>query len=108
MYFLRVFKSIFFLFICLHTDKHTCAVGSTWVCTAESPEIQNEMVEVCPDATSSSQPLTNILSDMPACNCLPIRNVEQDLAAGINPLGSGYKGCAFVLQELVFPDVEGF
>ena len=66
------------------------------------------MVEVCPDESSRSQPLKNILSDMSTCNCLPIRMVEQDLAAGINPLGSGYKGCAFVLQELVFPDVEGF
>ena len=97
-----------FVFICLYTGKNPCPVGSTWVCTAESSEIQNAMVEVCPDESSRSQPLKNILSDMQTCNCLPIRLVEQDLAAGINPLGSGYKGCAFVLQELVFPDVEGF
>ena len=110
MYSLIVFKSylVFKIFICFYSEKITCAVGSTLVCTAESSDIKSGMVEVCPGANSGSQSLRNIPPDKPSCNCLPVRMVEQDLADGINPLGRSHKGCALVLRGLVFPDVEGF
>ena len=98
------FHLSFYIFICFYSEKTTCAVGSTLVCTAESSDIKSGMVEVCPGANSSSQ---NIPPDKPSCNCLPVRMVQQDLADGINPLGRSHKGRALVLRGLVFPDVEG-
>ena len=71
-----------------------CSPGYTLVC-GEATKLSN-MTSVCP---------VDKLAGFGAedeCSCLPTRGVEQDLASGINPLGSTHKECVNVATELIF------
>ena len=95
-------------------------MGFTLVCE-DVTRSENDMKEVCPakrdipwaQAVSRGTPGPAVSRGTPGpaltegCSCLPRRGVEQDLVAGISPLGSNYKGCVKLEQELIFPNIKG-
>ena len=86
-------------------------MGFTLVCE-DVTRSANKMKEVCPakldipwaQAVSRGTPGPAVTE---GCSCLPRRGVEQDLVAGISPLGGNYKGCVKLEQELIFPNIKG-
>ena len=86
-------------------------MGFTLVCE-DVTRSENDMKEVCP--AKRDIPWAQAVSrgtHGPAmtegCSCLPRRGVEQDLVSGISPLGSNYRGCVKLEQDLIFPNIKG-
>ena len=92
-----------------------CQLGYTYVCENNSPVAGNTSFSPRGDVFSSDQKMAEICpanlvkrsGQNNACTCLPTRGVEQDMAAGLSPLGRKHQGCVRVNMDLVFPDLKG-
>ena len=87
-----------------------CPLGFTEVCENLNTRSLTEMASSCPRNRRDRprpRPGPRVRVDRNNCTCLPTSMVEQDIEAGVNPLGRSLKDCVKVEQTLMFPQVNG-